>query len=125
MNIYEKLIEMLEKELKQFTMKNEISANSLEMIDMITHAIKSSETILAMRGYGDEYSKDANPYYEQRTNYTGGMSHARGRRRDGMGRYSGTASSADMMRELEELKAKAPENMKYRFQNMIDELRMY
>lgn len=131
MEMYYKLIDMLEKELKQFSSRNEISSNSLEMIDSITHSIKSMETICAMRGASE-------------TGYSGayeGSSHARGgRNRDSMGRfrngysgtydnggymggYSRTGSDEDYIRELEQMKMNAPEQMKHKFQAMIDEMR--
>ena len=45
------LREMLCKELDAFTDKGDISAVSLDMINKLTHSIKSIDTILAMKGY--------------------------------------------------------------------------
>lgn len=90
------LKEMLCKELDRITDKGELSASSLDVIDKLTHSIKSIETIIAMNDYsGDDYSRDG---------YSG-------RRRDSMGRYSrdyGRAyserySGDDMMKLKDEL----------------------
>lgn len=112
MEMYEKLIEMLEKELKQFVNKSEISSSHLEMIEMITHSIKSAETILAMRGESRDYQRD----------YTG-TSTRRGRRRGYSSDYSGAGASEDMIRQLEDMRASAPESMKRRIDSMIDDMR--
>lgn len=78
--LYE-LRDMLMDELEECTDKGELSAGSLEIVDKLTHSIKSIDTILAMEeaGYSNEYSNR-------------GYSNARGRgrnaRRDSMGRYS-------------------------------------
>lgn len=73
----EELREMLCEELDKITKKGELSAGSLDVIDKLTHSIKSIDTIIAMEDAG--YSG-------------GGYSYARGRgsnaRRDSMGRYS-------------------------------------
>lgn len=83
--LYE-LRDMLMDELEECTDKGELSAGSLEIVDKLTHSIKSIDTILAMEeaGYSNEgYSNE----YSNR-----GYSNARGRgrnaRRDSMGRYS-------------------------------------
>lgn len=73
----EELREMLCEELDKITKKGELSAGSLDVVDKLTHSIKSIDTIIAMEDAG--YSG-------------GGYSYARGRgsnaRRDSMGRYS-------------------------------------
>ena len=73
----EELRDMLCEELDKITKKGELSAGSLDVIDKLTHSIKSIDTIIAMEDAG--YSSD-------------GYSYARGRRgsvrRDSMGRYS-------------------------------------
>lgn len=73
--LYE-LKDMLMEELEKCTDKGELSAGSLDIVDKLTHSIKSIDTIIAMEDAG--YSND-------------GYSYARGRRnarRDSMGRYS-------------------------------------
>lgn len=76
------LREMLCEELDKITKKGELSAGSLDVVDKLTHSIKSIDTIIAMEeaGYsGEDYAMRGNSY-------------ARGRgsnaRRDSMGRYS-------------------------------------
>lgn len=73
MNAMEEIREMLMAELEKCSKKGELSAGSLEVIDKLTHAIKSIDTIMAMEGASNE-----------------GGSYARGNnaRRDSMGRYS-------------------------------------
>lgn len=74
----EELREMLCAELEKITKKGELSAGSLDVVDKLTHSIKSIDTIMAMEDAG--YSNES------------GYSYARGRgrnaRRDSMGRYS-------------------------------------
>lgn len=74
----EELRDMLCKELDKITKKGELSAGSLDIVDKLTHSIKSIDTIMAMDEAG--YSND-------------GYSYAR-RRRDSMGRYSREGSYA-------------------------------
>lgn len=72
------LKDMLMDELEKCVDKGELSAGSLDIVDKLTHSIKSIDTILAMEDAG--YS------------YDDGYSYARGRgrysKRDSMGRYS-------------------------------------
>ena len=87
----EELKEMLCEELEKITKKGELSAGSLDVIDKLTHSIKSIDTIMAMEdaGYSNEYSY--NYSREDRYMMDGGdrgNSNARGRKRDSMGRYS-------------------------------------
>ena len=79
-----KLRDMLEKELHTITDKGELSAGSLDIIDKLTHSIKSIDTIMAMEGSSHDgyYSRDG---YSSR-GYDEGNSYRR--RRDSMGRYS-------------------------------------
>ena len=70
----EELRKMLCAELEKITKKGELSAGSLDVVDKLTHSIKSIDTIMAMEDAG--YSNE------------GGYSYARGKRRDSMGRYS-------------------------------------
>ena len=78
----EELKEMLCEELDKITKKGELSAGSLDVIDKLTHSIKSIDTIMAMEdaGYsGEDYSMYGNSYARGR---------GRNARRDSMGRYS-------------------------------------
>ena len=72
MHKMEELRDMLCEELDKLTKKGELSAGSLDVIDKLTHSIKSIDTIMAMEDAG--YSNES------------GYSYAR--RRDSMGRYS-------------------------------------
>lgn len=107
-----KLKEMLCDELEEYANKGELSAGSLDVIDKLSHALKSVTTIIAMEDAEGDYSKD----------YSGGMnrmypkyyrdsSYARGRRRDSMGRYSRDDYSYavdDMVNQLHEMVNEAP-----------------
>ena len=86
MRSMEDLRDMLCEELDNITEQGEITTGSLEIIDKLTHSIKSIDTIMAMEesGYSGNYRYDDG--YSRRGSY------ARGRRgnvrRDSMGRYS-------------------------------------
>ena len=71
------LKEALCDELNEYSSKRKLSYEDLDVIDKLTHSIKSIETILAMEGYDEGYSRDYRPSY--------GYSY---RNRDSMGRYS-------------------------------------
>lgn len=119
MHTYDKLVSMLEKELEQFTARNEISSNSLEMIDMITHSLKSLYTIMAMKGSSeaayDGYSRVRRNYYPS-DNYSG-----REMRTD-YG-YSGTASKEELAAELTRMMDDVPSHLRGKMRGFIDELR--
>lgn len=86
MNKMEELRDMLCEELDNVVEQGEITTGSLEIIDKLTHSIKSIDTILAMEEAG--YSNDDYGSYDD---YSRRGSYARGRRnakRDSMGRYS-------------------------------------
>lgn len=86
-----KLREMLCDELENITEKGELSAGSLDVIDKLTHSIKSIDTIEAMENSG--YSRDGRYSYAR-----GGMGSRRGRySRDN---YSYGYSRDDDMEEL-------------------------
>ena len=134
--MYEDLCEMLESELNTITKKGELTKESLELIDKLTHAIKSVTTIKAMeeadkwggensyRGYSRGYANNsygANSY----NSYDGGMSNAysrdysrdnsydgrRGRDGDGDGRYSERGYS----------RANEKEHMMMKLEKMMDD----
>lgn len=73
MHKMEELKEMLCEELDKITKKGELSAGSLDVIDKLTHSIKSIATIIAM---------------DEAQGYDGYSGARAGRRRDSMGRYS-------------------------------------
>ena len=108
MHKMEELKEMLCEELDKITKKGELSAGSLDVIDKLTHSIKSIETIMAMNDYsGDNYSyargRGSNANRDSRGRYSSddysmarGNSYARNRM------YSGDDMS-DLKEHLEEL----------------------
>lgn len=83
------LREMLDEELMKISRSGELTPTKLDLVDKLTHSIKSIDTIMAMQEYSDDdgYS------------YEGGYSNARGRgrnaKRDSMGRYSREGHSYD------------------------------
>ena len=83
------LREMLDVELDKIARSGDLNASKLDLVDKLTHSIKSIDTIIAMQEYSDDddYS------------YNDGYSNARGRRgnvkRDSMGRYSRNYSYRD------------------------------
>ena len=72
--VFDKIREILEYELECIAEKGSIDHQSLDVIDKITHSLKSMDTIEAMEGGSSE-----------RGYYDGGTS---GRRRNSMGRYT-------------------------------------
>lgn len=120
MRMYEDLKEMLCRELEEITRKGEMTTGTLDVVDKLTHAIKSIDTIVAMgkSGYsrGNDGMSGRGRSYDS---YGDGMSGARGRgryaNRDSMGRYAGYENysyddaKADMMSELRELMQSAPD----------------
>lgn len=87
MHKMEELKYMLCEELEPFIKKGKVdNMEDLQAIDLLTHSIKSLDTIIAMEDAG--YSR------EDYSNNSYGNSYARGRgsnaRRDSMGRYAST-----------------------------------
>lgn len=74
MKRYEELEDMLCDEIDRITEQKNLTGQSLEMLDKLTHTLKSIKTIDAMDGYSEDYYHDSMSY--------------RGRKRDNMGRYS-------------------------------------
>lgn len=72
MDFYYDLKKMLCKELEEVSRQKELSAGDLEVVDKLTHSIKSLVTIMAMEEGGYSYNDG----------YSGT------RRRDSMGRYA-------------------------------------
>lgn len=117
-----KLKDLLCDELEEYGRKGELSAGSLEIIDKLSHALKSITTVIAMKEAEDDYSSE----YERGSSRNGGgnssyrrggSSYARNQRRDGMGRYSRRGYSRedgysmavdDMAERLHELMSDAP-----------------
>jgi hypothetical protein len=129
--MYYELKDMLCEELEKLTKKREITTQSLEMIDKLTHSIKSITTIIAME---EEYGKSGYypyPYLMGAKSYEGehGMSNAR--RRDSMDRYSREYrddysrddARNDMIHDLRALMNDARDDKtRAKFQRFIDEI---
>lgn len=78
MRKYEELEEMLCDEIDRIADRKELNGSALEMLDKLTHTLKSIKTVEAMDGYSeDEYSMDSMSY-----------ARGRGRKRDSQGRYA-------------------------------------
>jgi len=104
MHAYHELKEMLCDELEEIVKKGNLSASNLDIVDKLTHSIKSIVTIMAM-DEGD-YSNDGN------SGYSGRRSRTTGRYYDGEGsndsgysvrRYSRGGDRSEMMHKLEVL----------------------
>lgn len=119
------MCELLSRELEEANEKiraagGTLSGSDLDYIDKLTHALKSTKTTLAMmeseKGYSGRRSYDGMSYR--------GNSYAR--RRDNIGRYAsrrGYAMDDDMMAELRELMADAPdERTRQEFQKFISKM---
>ena len=134
MHNYEELKDMLCRELDKISEEGELTAGSLDVVEKLTHSLKSLSTIMAMEEYGDEYSYRSDGGMSNARNggrSNRGYSYARGRRgnvrRDSMGRYSrdGGYSYAreDMVEDLRELMMDAPdEQTRQEFQRFISKV---
>ena len=100
MHKMEELKQMLVDELNKVVKKGELSAGSLDVIDKLTHSIKSIDTIVAMEDAGYSQEGYANNRYIGNS-YERGNSYARGRnvRRDSRGRYSRDDYSMDDIKD--------------------------
>lgn len=85
----EQLRDMLCEELDSITKKGKLTVDSLDAVDMITHSIKSIDTIMAMEeaGYSNSYP-GRRYYYDDGYSRRGSYARGRNRNRDSMGRYS-------------------------------------
>lgn len=121
MNELYELKEKLCRELKKYN-NEEVTTNSLEVVDKLSHAIKNLDKII------EKYEEEENGSYgynsydgsyrggrNGRGSYNSGNSYARGRgrnaRRDAMGRYSnegGYSRHGDMVETLREMMMDAP-----------------
>lgn len=104
--------ETLNRELEELNEKihkagGKMSAGDLEVVDKLTHAIKSVKTTIAMIESEGDYSRDYDGMGGNMNRRSmRGMSNARGRtvnvRRDSMGRYSRAEAEDAMMDALED-----------------------
>lgn len=90
--VYEELKEILCRELKEISRHGALDERSLELIDKLTHSIKSIDTILAMEEYGDGSSRGREAVHRVRE-YDDNN-------RDSMGRYSRSAANDELMDSL-------------------------
>lgn len=149
--LYE-LCETLNIELSEYNSKiqnanGKMSMSDLEVIDKLTHALKSVKTTIAMieaedKGYSGHYW-DGRYYFDGETSMDGGSSNrgsyrgsyeggasgrgrGRGANRDRMGRYaeySRADAKEDFRSELEELMSKAPdEQSKKKIEKLMNEM---
>ena len=144
------LCEVISRELEDVTRKirssgGSMSAGDLELVDKLSHALKSIKTTIAMMesedegGYSNNYMMPRYAYNNGRSyadgmgrsDGYGGMSRA-GRmnaRRDSMGRYSrdgGYSYAEDMedtKEEIRELAQKMPEEHRRKLERALDDLR--
>lgn len=136
------LCDILTRELEDANEKirkagGKLSSGDLDVIDKMTHALKSIKTTIAMMEAEDEDGYSNRGYMPY---YGGGMSYA-GRtnaKRDSMGRYSregrdysrnhgnGYSYAEDMEQtreEMRELAQKMPEEHRRKIERALDELR--
>ena len=100
------LKEMLCKQLEDYGKKGEMNAAVLERVDMLAHAVKNLDKII------DNYEAEESGYSSR------GMVHAyrdtsRARKRDAMGRYSGSdgySCDSDMVDQLRDMMKDAPDD---------------
>ena len=112
MYVYQEVKEMLEKALEDVSRKGELTSGNLDIIDKLTHAIKSVDTIEAMerKSYA-ESSFDGHDRYSER-------------RRDSMGRYTRDADRNEIIAEMHELKKRvSDEHTRREIENLIDRLK--
>ena len=112
--MYEELKEMLHKELKEVTRKGELTAGSLDVIDKLTHSLKSLSAIENGASHRGSYGS-----YNSYGRY--------GRDGDGDGRYSedNFRHSEDRGRQsygsYEYSRDAATDAMKHRLESMMSE----
>lgn len=92
-NLHE-IREMLMNELRNTTEGNALTFDKLKVIDLLTHSIKSIDTINAMQesGYSNTYRNTGNRYYEYRDNRT-----------DRDNRYSRDDARSNMIMRMEDM----------------------
>lgn len=103
MNKMYELRDMLCEELDNITEQGDITTGTLDIINKLTHSIKSIDTIMAMEEASYDGSYRDGSYYD---GYSRRGSYARGRRnarRDNRGRYSRTDSKEQIAEQLEDI----------------------
>ncbi len=121
MKTYYELKDMLCMELDKINKKADITPQSLDWIDKLTHSIKSLETIIAMNEAHDDESEFYPTMRNRSYEYRNGQSGAR--RRDRMGRYSRDGARDDMIEDLHEImRGTTDEHMKGKIRQFISEI---
>lgn len=141
-DICEIVNQKLDRYAEKLGKSGEMSASDLEVIDKLTHTLKSVKTTIAMieaedKGYSGTYW-DGKQYYDGQQAMDGmsnrGQSGARGRgsnaRRDSMGRYSSedgysrADAREDFEKDLRELMADAPdEHTRRKLERFLKEMK--
>lgn len=147
MKTLHELCEVISRELEDVSQKirsagGSMSAGDLELVDKLTHALKSIKTTMAMMesedegGYSGHYMMPRYAYNDGRSyadgmgrsDGYGGMSRA-GRmnaRRDSMGRYSRNYSYADgidgILDEMRGMMDQLPEEKRREVQRFVDKM---
>ena len=104
------LRDMLCEELENMTEQRNLSADRLKIIDMLTHSIKSIDTIIAMENSG--YSNDG---YSYRTRGTDGRFTRR---------YSRTDSREHLMHQLEDMMRESNDKDRDIIKRFMDQMGM-
>lgn len=103
----EKIKDKLMLEVDEIARKSELSAGDVETVHKLTDTIKNIDKICMYEGEdgysGDYYGGGRGGHWNAQGSYDGGMSGARGRRRDRMGRYSRSDGKEKMIDTLEDL----------------------
>lgn len=127
MKTYYEIKDMICEELDRQAQKGKINSPSeLDVLDKLTHSLKSIATIIAMEeAEEDEYSerggRGGNSYRYSRRD--GGDRGRYSSRRDSMGRYSRDDGKADMIANLRDMMNNAPdERTRARYQDMIRDM---
>lgn len=118
----------LEDSAEKVKKAGKMSMGDLEVIDKLTHSLKSIKTVMSMEeeeGYSanSSYAYDNGNSNRGGSSYRGGNSY-RGRRRDSMGRYSQAGYSRnDLSDKMRMLMDEAPdEHTRSEIQRMIEKL---
>lgn len=133
-----KLKDLLCDELEEYGKKGELNSGTLEVVDKLSHALKSITTIIAMEEADGDYSGTygggnyPRMYYRNGgngTSYGRGSSYAgrRNARRDSRGRYSRadgySGAVDDMIEQLQDMMEEAPnEQVKQDIQRLVTKI---
>ena len=116
--------DMLCDELEKISEDGKLSAGTLDLVDKLTHSIKSIDTIIAMDSYG-EYSEEGSSYARRKRDSMGRYSRE-GRvgysYRDGRRMYSREDSKEHMLMELHELMGDATGEAKEAIKKAIKQI---